>query len=48
MTEQPEREHQSRERAVPCQRCRKDTWNNSAICDDCAFRELEESRKRLV
>lgn len=29
-------EHQPRERAVPCQKCRKvDTWNVSAICDRC-------------
>lgn len=24
-----------RERAVPCQRCRRPTWNIDAFCDDC-------------
>jgi predicted amidophosphoribosyltransferase len=29
MTKQP------RERAVPCSRCMKPTWNNGAVCDRC-------------
>ena len=34
---------QPRERACPCSRCRQPTWNVSAVCDDCAFRETQTS-----
>jgi hypothetical protein len=26
-----------REHAVPCQRCRRETWNRPALCDPCLF-----------
>lgn len=33
--ESARREHQPRERAVPCFQCHKDTWNFTAVCNDC-------------
>jgi hypothetical protein len=32
------REPQPREREVPCSRCRRPTWNVSAVCDSCVPR----------
>lgn len=29
-----------RERAVPCQRCRRDTWNIVPVCNACRRREI--------
>lgn len=28
-------DHQPREHSVPCARCRRGTWNRSAVCDRC-------------
>jgi len=33
-----------RERAVPCQRCRRSTWNIVAVCDSCLAKAKEEER----
>lgn len=34
---------QPRERTVPCQECRRATWNTSAICDRCDIQDALEN-----
>lgn len=36
---------QPRERAVPCSRCMRPTWNNNAVCGVCT--DLERIADRL-